>query len=797
METVLHSPAFDFLWDGAQGAFGLTSPGRSLSGVVGVEGVYKGRPLTITTADAAAGASTPVVQQQVLEDAHGTAEEVTFCFRAVQGLALTVQFRFYTTRPFVLFRITCTNERAAPILLRRFFFRSLPNSLRPTAAPTGFYRMDWQSWSNAGFVPATARDGQPPWYLRRFISPMMHNAHTPWSKRPGRFWSESMGVIATSQELLVGGGASLGDQFVQVRVDLRPENLEVLLQSQGDDVQLSVGEARASEWFYLEWVSCPVASEIAAPTCSAGVWADPLAQYAYTVARQMEAPVLHPAPYGWSSWYIFGDKVSESDVIHNLAAAALLADAFPLQVIQLDQGFEPQWGDWQHRNERFPHSLQWLAERIRGSNFVPGLWLGPFTVHPRSRIAAMHPEWLLRDRKGQPVSAGLFSGSFIAYALDTTHPAVEEYLRELIAAAVHEWGYDYLKLDFLYAAALPGDHHNPHLTRAQIYRRALRLIREAAGESTFLVGCGAPLGPSIGLVDAMRIGPDTAPAWEPVIAGMRRPFRKDGTMPALRNSLRNVMTRAWMHGRWWNNDPDALMVREKETLLNAEEIRSQLTVLGLAGGLFSISDDLPQLDPEQIAAAAVLYPSLLEGMDSLDLFRRSMPAEVVAPVARPWGHWQLIGLFNWRETPSVALLPRHLPGFDPRRQYHVMDFWNRRYQCLEAGAPLPEFPLAAHGCVLLGVRAATVPPQLIGTTFHISQGGEVTAWQVDPEAVELKLRLGRIAEGEVWLALPASSCEATLDGAPIPREAISGVARGIWAFRFRLLHEGTLRVTWS
>ncbi len=792
MESVLRSPAFDLSWESAAGAFNLASPGRSLSGVVGVEVLHKGRPCIITTADA----PEPEVTERTLEDVHGVAEEVTFAYHAVQGLALMVQFRFYATRPFVLFRITCTNEGTASVALRRFFFRSLPNSLRPTTAPTGFYRMDWQSWSNAGFLPASARETSSPWYMRRFTSPMMHNASTPWGGRVGRFWSESMGVLATSHELLVAGGASLGDQFVQVRADLRSDNLGLSLHSQGDDVPLSIGEARNSEWFYLEWVSCPATEEVSASTCSAGVWADPLAQYAYAVARQMEVPPLRPAPYSWSSWYIYGDKVAESDVVHNLAAAALLADVLPLQVIQLDQGFEPQWGDWRERNGRFPHSLQWLAERIRGSNFVPGLWLGPFTAHPRSQIATAHPEWLLRNRRGQPVSAGLFAGVFVAQALDTTHPAVEDYLRELIGAAVREWGYDYLKLDFLYAAALPGVRHNPHLTRAQVYRRALRLIREAAGQTTFLVGCGAPLGPSIGLVDAMRIGPDTAPSWEPVFAGLQRPFRKDGSMPALRNSLRNVMTRAWMHGRWWINDPDALMVRETQTTLNAEEIRSQLTLLGLSGGLFGLSDNLSQLTSEQTAVAALLYPPLLEGMDILDLFRRSMPTEVVAPVARPWGHWQLVGLFNWRETASVALLPRHLPGFDPRRKYHLVDFWNRRYQCLDAGAPLPEFALAPHGCVLLGLRPVVEGPQLVGTTFHVSQGGEVLAWRVEPGAVTLRLVLGRIAEGEIWLALPLPPREATLDGVPIPREAISGIARGIWAFKCRLFREGTLSVAW-
>lgn len=793
METVLRNPAFDLLWESALGAFILESPGRSLSGVAGVEVLQKGRPVTVTTADA----KLLEVSECVSEDPHGLATAVTFHFGAARGLALTVQFRSYATRPFVLLRISCANEGNAPTALRRSFFRTLPDRLRPTTAPMGFYRMDWQSWSNAGFVRANEHDHPPSWHLRRFISPMMHNLKTPWAGRAGRFWSEAMGVMATSQELLVAGGASFADQFVQVYADLRPDDLRILLQSQGDDLPLSIGETRASEWLYLEWVSCPAAAEADAPACSAGVWADPLAQYSHAVARQMGVPPLRPAPCSWSSWYIYGDRVSESDVVHNLATAALMADALPLQVVQLDQGFERQWGDWMERNERFPHSLQWLAERIRGSNFVPGLWLGPFTAHPRSQIATRHPEWLLRDRRGHPVKAGLFAPGFLAHVLDTTHPAVEDYLRDLIRTAVQEWGFDYLKLDFLYAAALPGMRNNPHLTRAQAYRRALQLIREAAGHDTFLVGCGAPLGPSIGLVDAMRIGPDTAPAWEPVFAGMRRPFRSEASMPALRNSLRNVLTRAWMHGRWWSNDPDALMMRDTETALTEEEIRSQLTLLGLSGGLLSLSDDLPKLSSEQIMTAALLYPPLLEGMDVLDLFRRPMPAEAVAPVARPWGHWQLVGLFNWRDTPSAVSLPRHLPGFDPRRPFHIVDFWNRRYRCLEAGAPLPEFSLAPHGCVLLGVRPVEVGPQLVGTTFHISQGGEVTDWFADAASVKLTLRLGRIADGEVWLALPAPPQEATLDGTPLPRASFAAVAKGVWAFKCRLFQQGTLHVTFG
>ena len=44
-------------------------------------------------------------------------------------------------------------------------------------------------------------------------------------------------------------------------------------------------------------------------------------------------------------------------------------------------------------------------------------------------------------------------------------------------------------------------------------RAGFEAVRRGAGDDTFLLGCGAPLGPTIGVVDGMRIGPDVAPWW--------------------------------------------------------------------------------------------------------------------------------------------------------------------------------------------------------------------------------------------------------------------------------------------
>ena len=776
MTLMLQSPSFDFHWEPRPGTFHFESPGRSLAAFLGVEVVQRGHVHSLLASDLVPTA----VEHQTLRDHHGPAEELEIRYQESHGLILAIRIRMYSSRPFVLLRLALINKGPEVVHLRRFFFQTLPGALRPIADPTGFYRTGWQSWSTAGFLHADERDHYPNFLMRKFTGPMLYNSETPHSGKVGRFWSESVGVLATPREALVAGGVSLADQFVQVGVDLRPEELKLVIQSQGDDVPMAVGEARNSEWFYLEWVPFPNT--------------DPLAQYAYAVARQMEAPLLRDAPVGWSSWYMFWAKVVEEDIIDNLATAVLLGDTLPLEVIQLDQGFERIWGDWTERNEHFPHTLKWLADRIKGSGCRPGLWLGPLTVHPRSQLATEHSDWLLCDRRGRPVSAGLLSNGFIGRALDATHPGVEDYLRKLIRTAVEEWGYTYLKLDFLYAAALSGHRYNQSLTRAQAYRHALRIMREAAGADTFLVGCGAPLGPAIGLVDAMRIGPDTAPNWAPDVPGILGFLKRDPALPSLRNSTQNVIARAWMHGRWWINDPDNLMVRDLQTALTEEEVVTQATLLGLSGGLPVLSDDLAKVPPERLEIASTLFPPLIEGLDVLDLFKNAHPATLVSPVACVCGNWRLVGLFNWGDKPVERALPRDLPDFNVQQDYHIVDFWKRRYFCLRKGDPLPKFSVSPHGCVLLGIRPVKDAPQLVGTTFHISQGGEVTAFESGDNFVSLSLTLGRLAEGEVWLALPAPPKSAMLDDTVLPREACHAVSPGIWAVHFRLSYKGSLYI---
>lgn len=777
MTLLLQSPSFELWWESHRGAIRLQSPGRAFAGGMGVELVRQGRAMTLTTEKLSPGR----IMQTTLEDAHGRAEEVHIHYQEVMGITLSFRIRLYATRPFVLIRLSLTNVGPEPVQIRRFFIHTPPEGFLPLEPPTGVYLNGWQSWSPAGFTAASSHGFAPISPIRWLQGPMIQNARTPWPERNGRFWSESVGAIVTPREALVLGGASLGDQFVQVYADVRPGHYEVMLQSQADDIPVETGGACNSEWFYVEWVPMPNT--------------DPLAQYAHAVARQMEVPARKPAPTGWCSWYIYWNKVDEADMMENIASAALLADEVPLKLIQLDEGYQNIWGDWTERNERFPHTLKWLADRIRGSGFTPGLWLGPLTAHPQSRLATSHPDWLLRDARERPVSPGLISG-FMARALDPTHPGVEEHLRSLIHTAVHEWGFPYLKLDFMYAGALEGRRYNSHLTRAQALRHALSIIREAAGNETYLVGCGLPLGPAVGMVDAMRIGADTAPQWGPSYGKIGQFLKRNPALPSLRNSLKNVATRAWTHNRWWTNDPDTLLVRNTQTALTADEVRAQVTLAGLSGGLTLLSDDLEALPQERRELVAALLPPLTEGMDVLDLFESAMPETVVAPVAHPWDRWRLVGLFNWSDAPVERTLPDSLT-LNRQQAYHIVDFWERRYVRLEGGSFAPVLHLAPHGVALLGIRAVREAPQLVATTFHISQGAEISAWETSMDAVSLTVTLGRSAHGEVWLSLPARPIRVLVNDEALPESNVRRVAPGIWAIICHVNRAATLHVAWG
>ncbi len=280
--------------------------------------------------------------------------------------------------------------------------------------------------------------------------------------------------------------------------------------------------------------------------------ADALATYGDEVGGRPTVP-----PRVWCSWYRYFEEVTAADVEENLAAF----DQHGLQVdvVQVDDGWSPGLGEGLVDAERFG-SLPALVDRIRGTGRRAGLWLAPFLVGVETTLAREHPDWLTGP-------AGHNWGQDLA-GLDLTHPAVRDlltaHLRRLVGL-----GIDYLKLDFLYAGAIGG---------VAAYRSGLELVREIVGPDVFLVGCGAPLLPSVGLFDAMRVSPDTFhEGGEDGSTGLR------GLVP--------MTARSWQQGRLWVNDPDCVVARPSYS-----QRERWAAAARRYGGLRSFSDRVAELD---------------------------------------------------------------------------------------------------------------------------------------------------------------------------------------------------------
>jgi alpha-galactosidase len=314
---------------------------------------------------------------------------------------------------------------------------------------------------------------------------------------------------------------------------------------------------------------------------------------------------------GWCSWYHYFHAVTEHDIRANLARA----EAWPFEVFQVDDGFQSAIGDWLTTNDRFPSALDDLASAITAAGRTPGIWIAPFVAGPTSDTASRHPGWLaVHPGSGSPLVGMVNPGwGGAVQVLDTTRPEVLAHL-ESTARALVAAGYPYLKLDFTYAPSIHGGYADPSRTPAQRVRAGFDAIRRGAGDGAFLLGCGAPLGPSVGVVDGMRIGADVAPWWHPQDEQYRPPGHGGGE-PATVNAWRNTLSRSFLHRRLWLNDPDCLMLRTERTQLEPEQLRAWALAVGASGGMALVSDDLALLgtDAHQLLDEVIALGRLSDG----------------------------------------------------------------------------------------------------------------------------------------------------------------------------------------
>ncbi|NSW54070.1 MAG: alpha-galactosidase [Anaerolineae bacterium] len=571
-------------------------------------------------------------------DPLASTEDVAF-FRARSTL-FAVELRFYLNKPRLLLNTRLTPLGSEAPLLETLTLRVGTARVGAHGRRMRVFKQGHQSWSETRSFDSREREGRA---VMRWLDVMQANPRNRAANRRGEFTSEMMVLFHNPEQntaLLLGQQAPFG-QMLSFRSGFPAESAAQNEFALAVTWDLNGQRLEPGKPHELDPVACLVGADPAALMA------------AYMDSLQQRSLPQRQLPSGWCSWYYYYTRINAEEMRANADCAA--EHQVDWQFFVLDDGYQRAISDWLKENEKFSEGLKPLAAHISARGFRPGIWTAPFITMKNSRLAQDHPDWLLQQPyRERPVVAGWnpnWGGTF--YALDVTHPGVQDYLRQVYRTLVKHHGFRFLKLDFVYAASLAGRPYNPNLSGAERLSLGYHIIREEAGEDTVILGCGSPLTPAIGYVDAMRIGPDVAPYWQD---WLRTVLTRDSNALSTKNAIRSILNRAAMHRKLWVNDPDCLMLRDTETRLNRDERLCLVNAAIITAGMGVFSDRLSALPDgtwEEIARIRELTLACDSGQCfPLDFMERPMPELVYNDAG-------FLAVFNFADWAAEKEIPLH------------------------------------------------------------------------------------------------------------------------------------------
>lgn len=291
---------------------------------------------------------------------------------------------------------------------------------------------------------------------------------------------------------------------------------------------------------------------------------------------------------GYTSWYNYFQKIDEGIILRDLNGLDRAKDE--VSIFQIDDGYESFVGDWLVPDpKKFPHGMKYIADKIHDKGYNAGIWLAPFNCQRVSQTAKLHPDWLIKEN-GKPMLGCLGWGG--AYTLDIYNPEARAYIKKFFDVVLNEWGFDMVKLDFLYSECMIP---RAGKCRGEIMHDAMLLLRECVGDKLIL-GCGVPLGSALGIVDACRISCDVDLDY---IGKIYNKLNVSNEVPSAQNAITNSVFRRHLNGRAFMNDPDVFFLRNDNLKFTDEQKVLLAEINNLCGNVLFVSDNAGAYDEMQ------------------------------------------------------------------------------------------------------------------------------------------------------------------------------------------------------
>ncbi len=451
-------------------------------------------------------------------------------------------------------------------------------------------------------------------------------------------------------------------------------------------------------------------------------------------------------PNGWNSWTGssgtggYGQDISRELMEKNLEVMKKNFRDFGVDYFQIDDGWQKGNGDWEVKTDKFPDGFSkeaGLLKEIYDAGLLPGAWMSAFSTSPDAQIYKDHPDWFMPFTY---VGKLMFSQYKM---LDPSNPYVIAYFQELFSRFRNDWGMRWLKMDFSYPAIACEGYKDDKLTSVELYRKGLKLIRDALGDDVHF-NYVALMGPTYGIVDSNRVTLDNAPVWD-YENGQNSVSARQGFKPTICTGAR----RYYLHNNVFLLHPDLIFFRsnvkdDKDPPVTFNETRAFCAYVAATGGIVKIGDRMVEdIAPyeERVTLVRQLLPIHDKAARPLDLMEREFPEVYFKKIEN--GFDGLQETFGWAAflnlgvnsdlttnpaTPiedgkerAYSLDIAALMGEDANTTFHVFEFWSQKYLGEKSGSMVVSAP--AHDSKVVAIRKKRDRPQFIAWNRQITMGG--------------------------------------------------------------------------
>ena len=596
----------------------------------------------------------------------GPAEDWTIIYSDLKGSPdLLVNLRAYQNQPFGELQVTVRNTTGKSIKVDGI--RTIDGDAR--ALDLG------GSHSDERVLSDSFSEDRPGMKIHDFTDPVdgMHRA----------VGSQIVYNLTNHRSWFIGTLTS--DKFLTIlRLHVSPRDPQKLdsyeVESTGTTELLNENSLKDSQPQDHVMLSLPLApaASLSSERILFSVGDDPVHQfetYGRLIRDLHHARTTAPVPLGWWSWTAYYFGLNDGAAMTNAQWLAQNLKQYGYTFFHIDEGYQFARGEYSTPDaDLFPHGLAGLERKVTNLGLTPGIWTAPFEVSERSWVFTHHPEWLVKNDQGAPIHIGIVSDKKDQiYALDTTHPGAQQYLRETYTTLTKAWNIRYIKLDFMEDSAVEGYYHQPNITALEAQRIGLQAIREAVGDSVLLDKDGCEMLNPVGIVDMGRISQDTGHSFS-----------------SSKNAATGIAARFFMNRNYFVADPDAFSA-STQTLedragrggrkpLTSDEAMVSVVLSAVSGGLFEIGDDLPTLGKSPDRLAWLKNRDLL---DMVHLGRAAKPADLLTYekedlqpsifVLKESSHQTMVAIFNWTEVPRNHDLPFAQLGLNEDHTYNSIE----------------------------------------------------------------------------------------------------------------------------